>query len=73
MIINGKPNNCKNDLSFNGGVLEYKDKVVYLGVVISDTGIIQQDVDSNFRVKSPNITIKFNNFCRKKLSSTCYC
>ena len=67
MIINGKPNNCKNDLSFNGGVLEYKDKVVYLGVVISDTGIIQQDVDINFRVKSRNITIKFNNFCQKNI------
>ena len=71
MIINGKPNNCKPDLSFNGGVLEYKDKVVYLGVVISDTDVIQQDVDSYIRGKSPNITIKFNNFCRKEHFSTC--
>ena len=69
MIINGKPDNYKTDLSFNGGALEYKDKVAYLGVVISDTGVIQHPVDSYIRGKSLNITFKFNNFWRKNFLS----
>ena len=65
MIINAKADDYKADIHFGGGILEYKAKVTYLGAIISDTGIIQHDVNNYLSEKSPNVTIKFNNFCRK--------
>ena len=64
LIINGKETDYKTDLPFDGGLLKYKMKVVYLGAIISDCGVIQDDLKSYINEKRPNITIKFNNFCR---------
>ena len=65
MIINCKTDDSKTDIHFDGGILEYKAKVVYMGTIIRDAGIIQHDVNNYLCEKSLNVTIKFNNICRK--------
>ena len=47
------------------GVLEYCSVIKYLGVKISDCGIIKKDVELFVEDKRANVTIKFGNFCRK--------
>jgi len=69
MIINGKDNDPKVDLTTNSGILPYKSTVVYLGAIIGDTGNLMADVDKHTESKRSNITIKFNNFCRKNYLS----
>ena len=65
LIINGKKCDPKSTLKLDNGILEYKSRVIYLGAVISDSGSLKSDVKSYTKSKRPNLTIKFNNFCKK--------
>ena len=64
LIINGKDSD-RVDLVLKNGVLEYCSVIKYLGVKISDCGIIKKDVELFVEDKRANVTIKFGNFCRK--------
>ena len=65
LIINGKCNDPKSYITLKNGKLEYKSVVTYLGAKISDSGSIKQDIDYYSTEKRANVTIKFNNFCKK--------
>ena len=43
-IINGKAIDVKCDLQVENGILEYKPKVTYLGVIVSDTGNFRHNI-----------------------------
>ena len=64
LIINPTANDRKSSIVLDSGVLKYKPSFEYLGVIISDTGVLKQDVKSYVEKKSANITVKFTNFCR---------
>ena len=64
LIINGNDAE-KVDLVLKNGVLEYCSVMKYLGVKISDCGILKKDIKRFLNDKRANVTIKFGNFCRK--------
>ena len=47
------------------GALEYKPRTIYLGAVVSDTGIISHDINDYINEKRSHITVKYNNFVHK--------
>ena len=65
LVINGKKEDEKCQLELNKGQLKYKSEITYLGVIISDSGNLRQDIISLVAEKRSNVTIKFNNFCGK--------
>ena len=65
LIINGKLDDIKCDLPLKNGTLPYKSEVKYLGVKISDSGNLKEDVNRYVEGKRSNLSIKFRNFCRK--------
>ena len=65
MIINGKVNDHKVKLDIGHGYLTYAKTYKYLGYYISDTGKLMDDFGLNVTSKRANLTIKYNNFCRK--------
>ena len=67
LIINGKADDIKTDIVLQNGKLEYKSIATYLGAKISDSGSIKQDIAHYIAEKRANVTIKFNNFCRKNI------
>ena len=44
--------------------MKYKSCFKYLGVIISDSGLLKQDIKSVVNQKRSNISIKFTNFCK---------
>ena len=64
LIINGNDSD-RVDLILKNGVLKYCPVVKYLGVKISDSGILKKDVEMFVEDKRANLTIKYGNFCRK--------
>ena len=64
-LIIGGDNAEKRNLTLKNGVLEYKSRIVYLGVTIGDSGSLNDDTDAYIENKRSNVTIKFGNFCRK--------
>ena len=65
LIINSKENDQRCSIQLHNGFLGYKSKVHYLGAIISDSGIVDQDIQLHLDKKRPNITVKFINFCSK--------
>ena len=65
MIINGRNTDSKEDIYLKNGKLEYKSEIVYLGLILSDTGNIKTDIKLNLTEKHSNITVKFTNFCSR--------
>ena len=67
MIINPNDHNL-NDLRTNikleSGWLSYKKSVVYLGVIISDTGKISDDLDAHVADRSKSVFVKLSNFIK---------
>ena len=61
MVING---NDKSGLVLNNGVLKYVTSYVYLGYTLTDSGLVQVDIDQHISSKRGNSTFKFMNFCR---------
>ena len=47
------------------GELCYKKQIVYLGLIISDTGIISKDINLNINSKKCNISVKFQTSVRE--------
>ena len=70
-MINGS-NELKKDIELKNGRLEYKEMVTYLGVLISDSGNIMNDVSLYVTEKRSNVIIKFSNFLWGKLLSPPY-
>ena len=64
LIINGDDSD-RTDLVLKNGALAYCSVIKYLGVKISDCGILKKDIDFFLEDKRANVTIKFGNFCRK--------
>ena len=59
LIINGKGNDTKCDLQLQNGMLPYKSELKYLGVKISDSGNLKEDVNRYVDGKRSNLSIKF--------------
>ena len=64
LIINGKEEDIKCNLKLKNGMLPYKNELKYLGVKISDSGSLREDVSRYVEAKRNNVSIKFRNFCR---------
>ena len=65
LIINGKNEDIKCDLPLKNGKLPYKKVLKYLGVKISDSGSLKEDVNRFVEEKRSHLSIKYRNFCRK--------
>ena len=65
MIINGKGDDIKCNLQLKNGFPPYKNELKYLGVKISDSGSLKEDVKRYVQDKRSSVSIKFRNFCRK--------
>ena len=65
LIINGKEDDIKSNLQLKNGFLPYKSELKYLGVKISDSGSLREDVNRYVQGKRSSLLIKFRNFCRK--------
>ena len=63
LIINPKTDRRCN-IILESGVLKYKSSFEYLGVIISDSGTLKNDVCAFLNLKRANISIKFSNFCK---------
>ena len=64
-ILNPKETDRKTSLLLKDGMLSYKSVQEYLGVIVSDCGILRLDVTKFIREKRCNVLIKFTNFCSK--------
>ena len=64
LIINPTTADKRTCLILDSGVLKYKSQFDYLGVIVSDTGSLKDDVKSFISRKSGNVTVKFTNFCK---------
>ena len=64
LIINPKKEDRRTCIILNSGVLKYKAKFDYLGVIVSDTGLLKEDVKSFIDRKNGNVSVKFTNFCK---------
>ena len=69
LIVNGKDADHKIGIELNNGILEYKEEIIYLGVCITDSGSLNKDVEQYVINKRSNISIKYNNFCRKHFTA----
>ena len=65
LIINPSIDDKKCSIKLEKGLLEYKHSQYYLGIIISDDGLIGHDVDSFINGKRSSLCIKFTNFCSK--------
>ena len=61
LIINPKSEDRRLSIILNSGVLKYKPKFHYLGVIISDSGLLKEDVKSFVLRKNGNVSVKFTN------------
>ena len=64
LIINPKSEDRRSSIILNSGVLKYKPKFDYLGVIVSDSGLLKEDVKSFVVRKNGNVSVKFTNFCK---------
>ena len=62
LVINPRNEFVKVDLKIDSGWLPYRSTTVYLGVVITDNGLLSTDVILQTQNKYKNITIKLANF-----------
>ena len=65
MFINGKEDDVKCSVQLNNGLLSYKNRIVYLGLIFTDSGKIKEDIQANINEKRGNITTKYTNFNAK--------
>ena len=54
-IINGTNNDIKCHLRLNSGWLKYNGEQKYLGVILTDTGIVKVDVDLFLKKKTKEV------------------
>ena len=62
----------KSSIILDSGVLKYKPSFEYLGVIVSDTGMLKEDVKKYVEKKSANVTVKFTNFCKTNHNAPFY-
>ena len=66
LIINpSSKNDIRCDLKLDNGWLDYKNCQKYLGVLISDSGVLKYDIDAFLKLKNKDVNIKLANFIRK--------
>ena len=65
MIINGTNTDIKDSIWLKNGELFYKNEILYLGLLFSDSGNIGHDISLNIKKKRSNISVKYSNFCSK--------
>ena len=65
MFINGKADDVKCSVQLSNGFLSYKNQIVYLGLIFTDSGKIKEDIKTNINEKRSNITTKYTNFNAK--------
>ena len=63
LIINPGNNDIRSNLVLDSGVLKYSSFMEYLGVVVSDDGLLTNDVKRYVTRARSNISVKFTNFC----------
>ena len=56
LIINPKKEDRRTSIILNSGVLKYKSKFDYLDVIVSDYGLLKEDVKSFIVPKNGNVT-----------------
>ena len=61
-LVIGGGYNEKKAKTLKNGSLEYKQSVIYLGVVSGDSGTLSKDVDAYLENKRSDVTIKYGNF-----------
>ena len=64
IVINPKKSSDRMNVQLENGFLKCCRKFVYLGVVVSDSGSIKEDVKMYLDKKRSNVFIKFSNFCK---------
>ena len=64
-ILNPKRGDRKTSLQLKEGMLKYKSVQDYLGVIVTDGGVLKHDITKFIREKRSNVLIKFINFCSK--------
>ena len=64
-ILNPKMTDKKSSIQLSEGTLKYKPVQVYLGVNITDGGVLKNDVTTFICINRSNVLIKFTNFCIK--------
>ena len=65
LVINSNSTaHSKTNIVLKSGLLKYKNCFKYLGIIISDSGSLKQDVKSIVDRKRSNVSIKFTNFCK---------
>ena len=69
IVINPPADFVKVDCQIDGGWLPYQSSVVYLGAVISDTGLVSNDVVLQAQTKYKTISIKLANFITNHMSA----
>ena len=72
LIINPKTCDIKSNIILNSGVLKYNASFEYLGVFVSDTGSLKQDVKKYIGHKRSNVSIKYTNFCKTNKNAPLY-
>ena len=65
LLINGKRNDKKSTIYLQNCPLEYKIEITYLGIIISDTGRMNNDINLFIKEKRSNISVKYTNFCAR--------
>ena len=65
MITNGNKRDIKCNLRFKTGFLTYRQSHKYLGVVITDCGIVKDDVKSFLAKRNKHVLVKLANYQRK--------
>ena len=64
-ILNPKEADRKTSLELKEGMLKYKSVQDYLGVIVTDGGVLKHDITRFIREKRSNVLVKFTNFCSK--------
>ena len=68
MIINPDVGDIRANVKLESGWLLYKKTAVYLGVLVSDSGVINVDLDLHVTDRSKSVYIKLANFMRNNNS-----
>ena len=69
MIINPDVGDIRVNIKLEYGWLLYKKSVVYLGVIVSDCGVMNVDLDLHVKDRSKSVYIKLANFMRNNNSA----
>ena len=72
LIINPGIMDQKCNIVLPSGILKYKQYFEYLGIIISDSGVLKHDIKSFIDKNRSNVSIKFANFCQVNKNDPLY-